>query len=1533
MPQYVADTLSPTVLSIPGSSPFIPLARDHRDAHHSLSMTMANNSEPSFRLSSNRSLASLRSHEYPPRPKSPYMYPTRLRRHGYRPSSPALSDTAGIYPRRRHRYTEHAFPPYPGPMRMRRPSDISMRRPPSRSRTPVYYGNSHPDIPPVPPLMPHRHVALEREREQKLQKSDRSASHRSGKHSISSGSTNRRFDSDVPSSDSTSPPTPRDHDMLTSPTGTQSVPRSLSGIVNYYDYSEQYEDQGSVEPSAATIPTGFVRHIKTIIEERGTSEPALKGNSVSALGQTSSDVDELMPNIPELPASPVPRRITRDLVLAGLRPGSSSGEVETSGATAEIRSTNQPTADIQQEQTAALAEIERRVMQPTHVMEIKNRHSILSQAGSSVMDSSTLEFAVRCSIPIVADKGVTLDIGDETRSVCAPDMDPTSEDGMTDLLEGYQRTESKEGDQGYQGQLYDDEPVEKRSNHAAKSSDEQSFKSCTDAFNVPDVPMEEVDARSSNSCKNMSDRALPSKDYDAKSVALPRNKSVSALNASWAHFSDLEIPKKRPFTEIPSPSPSILDRKPLPSTSDLSISKVVGRLRTNTNLSSTQGSAGGSVSSFKGQGPHTPPAVPLRESGSSKETHQSRSVTNYLLRSVRRFARSSPSSTLKPSKELMTSKPEELEFLNVGAEIPTPPPMKERTLTGNVTVPSGVPLAMLKAPQRALKKEHVLPHRQCETMVCGIGKVPKSDMVPGVATASSVRHLSLGNPSSLIPEASSMYSNSSFTGPCHQASPAVKPQTPQQHRRESQSTTHLSWISGGNAMYPPFIDRPRDARDIQEDSTTDLRLPGSRHAVNPLPDLKEESHEDSSLNTSASNFRPLGSSQPAVHCISTDGVAISRRQPSVRSSGNSVFQQMHLPSMNFSSFGSFDDALERRVSRSLDLVPAVRAELVRMVAPRPASASEDREKYKSVFAGLDTPAKTPVTRQHASDELWMRRTPDLLMREVDSLTIPSVNGLTTRLSEMLPKLKEALGLAQADEFPDEEGIMEKAMEKLNEVGLPAQKRSSARLRPVPGSPNMLVVDDEVFKEIIGPKKENTPAAWSLNRDHRRMGGGNIVAQGVQSFQREAPALIRSGVVARGGTRDATSVNTVELEAPSPSHLLCNNSTTFLPRTFSTPSSQPSTWSPHSRGDTPTATDTRPWNLDKNYPWATDPSVDISLPPPSASKYSPRPGPSHLRNRLSNASTGSTGTSSPYGPTASHPAPQGPTAQYYSLSVEGSRSIEPSVVGFDASGYPIGPVRVRDDDQSHGAGERYPTSALPLPSNLHIYPGQASNFSLETSDDELETTSARKTLFKRRPRRATRTSVNRRDFSQSHIRELQNSQAVGDSSQQQPDCLPNRSRRQTFTDAQGMSKLIYIVTKCRLSAAKGWNKIRDKILCCSDRIESPNESSEEPPEEIPNEAQSVEVTVPEISRASSSTDETQVPDRESPEPTPVIREGPGRRFTPGHLFTFPAFFTTENDGTERASAFQSNTAPPARTRSTAPVDTPGPSKATGHSISN
>jgi hypothetical protein len=175
-----------------------------------------------------------------------------------------------------------------------------------------------------------------------------------------------------------------------------------------------------------------------------------------------------------------------------------------------------------------------------------------------------------------------------------------------------------------------------------------------------------------------------------------------------------------------------------------------------------------------------------------------------------------------------------------------------------------------------------------------------------------------------------------------------------------------------------------------------------------------------------------------------------------------------------------------------------------------------------------------------------------------------------------------------------------------------------------------------------------------------------------------------------------------------------------------------------------------------------------------------------------------------------------------------------------------------------------------------------------------------------------------------MQELQSSQTVDDSSQPHPENLPDRARRQTFTNAQGMSKLTYIVNKCRLCVSKGWNKICNKVLFCGTRSESSDESG------------STDLTIPPNTRASTSSDETQVAGRVSPEPAtvprPPIRNGPGTNYTEAHFITFPAFLAGDIEQSELEIASQTNMgSPPAASPSARNVA--GPSRAAGYSTFN
>ena len=175
--------LSPIVMSLQGSSPLIPHARLSKDGRY---FSMTHTSQPAYTLSSHRSFASLRNHDIIPRPRSLYRYPTRLRRPGYRPSSPAMSDITGTQPRRL-RGQSFLF-------RLRAPSGASIH-PDERHRMSYPQGRNRSNTSfSAPPDIPVHHMFIGHARNNNTP----------AKESMSSGSINQRTDSDAPSSDAPS---------------------------------------------------------------------------------------------------------------------------------------------------------------------------------------------------------------------------------------------------------------------------------------------------------------------------------------------------------------------------------------------------------------------------------------------------------------------------------------------------------------------------------------------------------------------------------------------------------------------------------------------------------------------------------------------------------------------------------------------------------------------------------------------------------------------------------------------------------------------------------------------------------------------------------------------------------------------------------------------------------------------------------------------------------------------------------------------------------------------------------------------------------------------------------------------------------------------------------------------------------------------------------------------------------------------------------------------------------------------------------
>ncbi|RAR09537.1 hypothetical protein DDE82_001653 [Stemphylium lycopersici] len=1545
-PQYVSNTLSPAMLNNPMSSPLNGMGSRDRDSHRSRSMT--HDIQPPYSLSSNRSLTSLR----PPhglQPQNLYAYPNpngsglRPLNPNHRPISPALSDSTGLrlrtsngfeeqrmssgghsqtyantgrpHNRRTHRdagqgqqYRGLGNPHNVGQMRARLPSQPSAlsleHRREEEDCFPLLAGPAYEEqmegLHSGNPYL-HRDQLTSRHHDPRSEAPPLPVNHRqriaveqarfkrSAPGSMSSGSTNLRADSDAPSSDMTSPPTPRDGAsmaVLQHRDGTRVIkfngmsPNKLEEktSVPYYDYSEQFDRNEDADTQGEAIPTGFVHRTKTIIEECGpTDEAAAALKSDSFLGQeaqpmsmvvvspqtksiakpanvatTANDPNTTgMAGIAELPASPVARRITRDLILRGLEV-SMTGDIQSSTKCPSTSPNNDSTqSDELPVQTRSATE--REVAKSQRSIESKdNRHSILSQTGSSILNSSTLDFAVRHSIPAAKGGGFDEEVAEENGGSVNMSASPgrSTEDGMSDVLAGYQGTDSKaephvllpdassaerntiSAGSTATSKETDLKPLQlmirSASNHAQKSSDEQSFKSCTD---LPDEPSDMTSSKME-------------KDHDGKTFGLPADmmpEREASLKESDAHsFSTAKVTaspdrvafvipprlpssnlgtmvinksKAEPEMPLSRPPAALLRKQPPVPRRESSFSVVANKLKTNSRSSVKHGSVSASGSSSTLSIAHMPPAVPPRESSTSKEAQRVHAAVSFLMRPLpSRFSKGLKRADQDDALSLPETdlagldciKDVDLNATFKGAVASLPiidfVPIVEKVSS----TPAGVP-----SKTRAISLD--------TTEICNPYKV--LGVSPGPV---GHQHTSSTMPPG-IPEPSSVYSihdnsSRSYEDPC----PAGVSGSMDSNRRDSQTTTHLEWqrcVPPATSTAPQFAPpRPSsgvgshlDARtltpliNIQEDTTTDLRLSGYRYPgpSRYLPDLKEESHEDSSLNTSASNLKsssfrfPFGAPS-GIRASGDDPVNFSRRssmashrRSGVDSNVGSTLAQAHgLPSMRFSRMNLFDgltDELGLRYSRSMEEVPHVSQRLSRGSPPRPASTGDVTD-LRISLAELEEVERSRFSMQPTTMmsllAMHRARSPEL-MAEIERLTIPSVGGLTQRFSEFFPSLREYYQCGEPPEFPIEEEIEKHALDEIHEIH-PTQKRSSARLRPMRGVSHMVVIEDDLYDELTGKEKENDSRGRT----------DDVVAEVDASEAGSTGEKLEKAKDVRATPAHHQTAPLPGLQVPSPA-ILRPRSHTVDPQALRI-SGDPALSSRRSLRSfisTPTATETRPWNSDKNYPWATStsPVIDISLPPPTAARHSPRPGPSRLRNRLSDESTTSsfstaqTATLSPFG----SPADSTAHARHHRFSAFG-----------------------RNSDQPHEVGERYPTSALSPPTAIFRDHLSASDTS---DDDNYDTT--RKTRLSLRKRfsstrkvtldsqtntRAGRSKVNAQGLASPESTQPSATSIVQDSAgEAQAFVSTSKANRHTFRDAKGMRPSKHQFVMSNVVSATPW----------------------------------------------------------------------------------------------------------------------------------
>lgn len=580
---------------------------------------------------------------------------------------------------------------------------------------------------------------------------------------------------------------------------------------------------------------------------------------------------------------------------------------------------------------------------------------------------------------------------------------------------------------------------------------------------------------------------------------------------------------------------------------------------------------------------------------------------------------------------------------------------------------------------------------------------------------------------------------------------------------------------------PVTVVRPESTMYAARESTTDPRLPpgtlNGRFGSTRLPGLKEESIEDMSINENTRrrselkpDFQfPLPARIAAVKAMQerrlheTAEKAKARRG---RGQAQMLAEISDLPSLNFSTIDlveKLNQALEVRPTKSMEVVRRNEQRIIHCPSPqRPKSTEPLRDRYMSFFskpedftdffaaeeepavesqASLVAAAGVPTVEIQDPTEPDSSLAPesrplspqDLLhvASEINRLSIPSVSGLSERLTELLPCLR-SLHLDSA--LATEEDV-ENTIDEIQHLGYPGGRdtvlsnRTSAGFRTLAERAEVIV--QRGTHDSVVPVRRLTDGQREVSTEKVSAVSCTDGRQSCLSGSASAPSDLGNAP-----TRPASA----RLSCKSP--MTEEEVLALLP---------PET-NPIARGAKRalmlSGTSTRPWNSDENYPWsASDLTIDLTVPSAVhprnsvASDTIRRTKSLELRRSCDPTTTGidigsirtnigsrtSITTEQATGISTHHARKHSKRSIIGSISKRiGLTHLRHTVaVGHENS--PRGSPAVRSDESiEHRPGDRYPTTALTPPEG-YMLDEVRSYFSDESTSDKIHTAPFRKRL--------------------------------------------------------------------------------------------------------------------------------------------------------------------------------------------------------------
>lgn len=1256
VPQFLPDTVSPTVMNLPGTSPLVPPARLSKEGR---SYSLTNHYVPPQKLSAPRSFASLRHPEPVQRPRSPYRYPTRLKRPGYRSPSPAMSDVTSGPPRR-----------YQGQSSLTRirTSPVSPLLPyemTSAPFPPAFHKSAQSSASPVSPLPPHEmeqilyysqlnrstpafshgpytasEVALRRPMGPNGSTPMLRPSARRSITSLTNGTDSDALSSGPPS---LGPQTPRvSHSaevMIQQAASPLAGADTLSGTgddetdqaLEYYDYSEHFESIQKEPPVAETAmvaPGGFVNHMKSILgeDEDASQPPQMIYSPHTPSPDLLPDVAELegspveppKPEPVELPVpSPIPRRITREMILSVIEPSSTVNET-----------------------------------------------------------STTLTLDVK--IPMEMDSKV------ETRTNHSPSPPPSPTRSKSSTSADSMSTAQEE-----------QEDIE-------LANDEQE-----DALPRSDLKTEvEESVRESK---------VSSAARFSISMAQGSVESMDTLSIEDAVDTEPQVKLEIP-SESSQETPKSTEKSPVaPSSLLKSLSPAAVSARAKSMFLTPKQSAVDVKAriSAPNLGTNSPGPSPLKLPEEATDLSLLPSANNSHL-----CVQKDPLEVTTP----IQLKPQQEELAPV-FETPLATPITfttDESTPGSATVQStsthSVPARSYSSRESANTTTHLVwPVRKTSMQSFEPNEEHPPRNSSSLASNAIAQDLRLSNPPRYPSQLSDVKEES-----CEESCSDLS-------KRPSTRVSSNRFSTNFKFPLSRVVDEDTSSSDLDRRTSASFKIPVARGSV------------ASAQGTSLDSF-------------------FVARASSVRASNTSVFKSPKrgtladtrlIPSMHFSQMDLVEklhDAFGDRSTLSLDGAPV---EIKPDFLDTEVSLGPIREKYRSFFASLDETGhrpdfrpKTPETVEQEpvdvkdevedgkpevdppiiveparSDAMSITSKPSTVSRtrpyspeefvtEVEKLQIPSVAGLTQRLSELLPSLKRYSSSEAVNEAIKDGQDIEKIIEDpelksdVNEIrhlgdrpGLLNNMRSSCRLRAMPGRTTLVLVDDDVYEELTQRTKGNPN---DKNIPGPRVEEVKDCDSSNKSFK---SARERKDSVSTADDLKISQPSLAELEAPVPAHIR-QNSMTGATSDVQSPPAAPE--------------EAKPWDMSMKFPWnESTTGIDITFPVKAhvrARSTASRPSKLRVHSPASSEySTATDGQGRKGSGERQNITPESTeTHDTFKHSRKGSHRPCASVMGSVTRKLGLtmgldGTIRtsVSLDEFAHDPGDRYPTSGLTPPSRFNL----------------------------------------------------------------------------------------------------------------------------------------------------------------------------------------------------------------------------------------